>query len=131
VAATAKFDYKFSDRTSLTVIGSNIILDAFNNNDPTRRQYLPPRRQLPLRRQPTQCEWHLREQRLPDITTVTNNAQFWRYSVYHVPSFFDIITFNHDFGKGWKLDSKSTPTATPTTSTIRTRPTRIWLPTRC
>jgi iron complex outermembrane recepter protein len=37
----------------------------------------------------------------------TYNAQFWRYSVYHVPSFFDIITFNHDFGKGWKLDTKS------------------------
>ena len=40
VAATAKLDYKFSDRTSLTVIGSHIILDAFNNNDPTRRQLL-------------------------------------------------------------------------------------------
>ena len=24
-----------------------------------------------------------------------------------MPSFFDIITFNHDFGKGWKLDTKS------------------------
>ena len=21
--------------------------------------------------------------------------------------FFDIITFNHDFGKGWKLDTKT------------------------
>ena len=40
VAATAKFDYKFSDRTQFTVIGTNIIVDAFNNNDPTRRQLL-------------------------------------------------------------------------------------------
>ena len=38
MAATAKFDYKFSDRTYLSVIGTDIILDAFNNNDPTRRQ---------------------------------------------------------------------------------------------
>ncbi|MGA3082288.1 MAG: TonB-dependent receptor, partial [Terracidiphilus sp.] len=27
--------------------------------------------------------------------------------VYHVPTFFDIITLNHDFGKGWRLDTKS------------------------
>jgi iron complex outermembrane receptor protein len=100
VAATAKFDYKFSNRTNLTVIGSNIILDAFNNNDPTRRQLL-----------------HYGDNYLYD-STLTNAAyastskyyydpQFWRFSVYHVPSFFDIITFDHDFGKGWKLDSKS------------------------
>ena len=38
VAVTAKFDYKFSDRTYLSVIGTDIILDAFQNNDPTRRQ---------------------------------------------------------------------------------------------
>jgi iron complex outermembrane receptor protein len=100
VAATAKFDYKFSDRTQFTVIGSNIILDAFNNNDPTRRQL-----------------FHYGDNYLYDATQ-TNSAyastskyyydpQFWRFSVYHVPSFFDIITFNHDFGKGWKLDTKT------------------------
>jgi iron complex outermembrane receptor protein len=100
VAATAKFDYKFSDRTNLTVIGTNIILDAFNNNDPTRRQLL-----------------HYGDNYLYDATE-TNSAyastskyyydpQYWHFSAYHVPSFFDIITFNHDFGKGWKLDSKS------------------------
>ena len=100
VAATAKFDYKFSDRTYLTVIGTNIILDAFNNNDPTRRQLL-----------------HYGDNYLYD-NTQTNAAyastskyyydpQYWRFSVYHVPSFFDIITFNHDFGKNWKLDYKN------------------------
>lgn len=100
VAATAKFDYRFSDRTQLTVIGTDIILDAFTNNDPTRRQYL-----------------HHGNRYLYD-NTLTNSAyasiskyyydpQFWRFSVYHVPTFFDIVTFNHDFGKGWKLDTKS------------------------
>ena len=24
-----------------------------------------------------------------------------------MPSFFDVITFNHDFGKNWKLDTKT------------------------
>ncbi len=100
VASTAKFDYKFSDRTDLTVVGSNIILDAFTNNDPTRRQYL-----------------HNGDNYLYDSTEFNSayasnskyyyDPQFWRFSVYHVPSFFEIITFNHDFGKGWKLDSKS------------------------
>ena len=52
VAATAKFDYKFSDRTYLSVIGTNIIVDAFTNNDPTRRQLFHSRRQLSLRQHP-------------------------------------------------------------------------------
>ncbi len=94
VAATAKFDYKFSDRTDLSVIGTNIIVDAFNNNDPTRRQL-----------------FHHGDNYLYDNNMLnpdgTYNANFFRYSVYHVPTFFDIISFNHDFGKGWKLDTKS------------------------
>lgn len=100
VAATAKFTYKFSDRTDLSVIGTNIILDAFNNNDPTRRQYL-----------------HHGDRYLYDGTEFNSayapssqyyyDPQFWRFSVYHVPSFFDIISFAHDFGRGWKLDTKT------------------------
>ncbi len=94
VAATAKFDLKFSDRTDLSVIGTNIIVDAFNNNDPTRRQL-----------------FHHGDNYLYDSNQLnpdgTYNAQYWRYSVYHVPTFFDIISFNHDFGRGWKLDTKS------------------------
>jgi iron complex outermembrane receptor protein len=94
VAATAKFDYKFSDRTHLSVIGTNIIVDAFTNNDPTRRQL-----------------FHHGDNYLYDNNMLnpdgTYNSQFWRFSVYHVPTFFDIITFNHDFGKNWRLDTKS------------------------
>jgi iron complex outermembrane receptor protein len=100
VAATAKFDLRFSDRTYLSVIGTNIIVDAFNNNDPTRRQLL-----------------HFGDNYLYD-NTLTNAAyastskfyydpQFWRFSVYHVASFFDIVSFNHDFGKNWKLTTKT------------------------
>ena len=96
-AATAKFDYKFSDRTDLSVIGTDIILDAFNNNDPTRRQL-----------------FHHGDNYLYD-NTMSNAAyastskyyydpQFWRFSVYHVPSLLRHHYFNHDFGNGWKLD---------------------------
>ena len=94
VAVTAKFDYKFSDRTNLSVIGTDIILDAFQNNDPTRRQLYD------------HGDNYLYENNIlnPDGTY---NAQYWRYSTYHVPSFFDIVTFDHDFGSHWKLDSRT------------------------
>jgi len=94
VAATAKFVYKFSDRTDLSVIGTNIIVDAFNNNDPTRRQL-----------------FHHGDNYLYDKNEInpdgTYNANYYGFSVYHVPTFFDIVTLNHDFGKGWRLDTKS------------------------
>jgi len=94
VAVTAKFDNKFSDRTYLSVIATDIILDAFNNNDPTRRQL-----------------YHHGDNYLYENNKLnadgTYNAQYWRFSVYHVPSFFDVVTFNHDFGGGWKLDTRS------------------------
>jgi len=93
VAVTAKFAYKFSDRTDLSVIGTDIIVDAFNNNDPTRRQL-----------------FHHGDNYLYGSNKYnadgTYNANFWAFSVYHVPSFFDIISLNHDFGKGWRLDNK-------------------------
>ena len=94
VAVTAKFDYKFSDRTYLSVIGTDIILDAFQNNDPTRRQLFH------------HGDNYLYENNMLNADG-TYNAQYWRYSVYHVPSFFDIISFDHDFGKGWKLDTRT------------------------
>jgi len=100
VAATAKFTYHFSDRTQLAVIGTNIIVDAFNNNDPTRRQYL-----------------HYGDRYLYDGTEFNSaypstskyyyDPQFWRFSVYHIPTFFDIISFDHEFRKNWKLDTKT------------------------
>jgi iron complex outermembrane receptor protein len=94
VAATAKFDVKFSDRTYFSAIATNIILDAFQNNDPTRRQLF------------NHGDNYLYENNIQN-TDGKYNAQFWRYSVYHVPSFFDIITFNHDFGSKWKLNTRS------------------------
>ena len=108
-AGTAKFTYKFSDRTDLSVIGTNIILDANTNNDPTRRQlyhhgdnYLYEKNELnPSGIFPSNLYPYL------PSTTPTYNAQDYRYSVYHVPTFFDVITLNHDFGKGWRLDTKS------------------------
>lgn len=100
VAATAKFDYKFSDQTYFSLIGTNIIVDANTNNDPTRRQlfhhgdnYLYDNTQMNAAYDST--------------STFHYDPQYYKYSVYHVPTFFDIATFNHDFGKGWKVDTKT------------------------
>jgi iron complex outermembrane recepter protein len=94
VAATAKFDYKFSDHTYFSAIATDIILDAFQNNDPTRRQLFD------------HGDNYLYENN-PVNSDGKPNAQYWRYSVYHVPSFFDIVTFNHDFGSHWRLDTRT------------------------
>ena len=100
VAATAKFDYKFSDRTYLSVIGTNIIVDAFTNNDPTRRQLLHYGDNYLYDNTETNADF-------ASTSTYYYDPQFWRFSVYHVASFFDIVSFNHDFGKNWKLTTKT------------------------
>ena len=96
VAVTAKFDYKFSDRTDLSVIGTNIILDAFNNNDPTRRQLFHHGDNY-LYDEPTTPRYARRQ-------VLQRPAVLALLGLPRAVSFFDIITFNHDFGKGWKLD---------------------------
>ncbi len=118
VAATAKFDYKFSDRTYLSVIGTDIILDAFNNNDPTRRQL-----------------FHHGDNYLYD-NTVTNagyghlkyyyDPQFWRYLGLPRASLLRHRHLQPRLRQGLEARlPRPTPTATPTTSTTRTTPTRI------
>ena len=100
VAATAKFDYKFSDRTYLSVIGTNIIVNAFTNNDPTRRQLLHYGDNYLYDNTETNADF-------ASTSTHYYDPQFWRFSVYHVASFFDIVSLNHDFGKNWKLTTKT------------------------
>ncbi len=99
-AITAKFDYKFSDRTYLSVIGTDIILDAFQNNDPTRRQLFHYGDNYLYDSTPTNSAY-------ASTSKYYNDPQFWRFSVYHVPSFFDIVSFNHDFGKNWRMTTKT------------------------
>ena len=93
-AVTAKFDYKFSDRTYLSVIATDIMLNAFTNNDPTRRQLFD------------HGDNYLYENNAVNPDT-TPNAQYWRYSVYQVQSFFDVISLDHDFGSKWRLDTRT------------------------
>ncbi len=94
-AASLKFNYKFSDETNLTLIGTSIIVDANTpNNDATRQQI-----------QDHGDNYLLDANHFnPDGTL---NGNYYRYYTYHVPTDFEIATFTKDLGRGWKLDSKT------------------------
>ena len=93
-AATAKFDYKFSDQTYLTLVGTNVIVDSNTpNNDATRAQLA-----------------QFGDNYLMD-SYATNadgsaNAMYYRFYTYHVPTNFEVFTLSSDLGKGWKIDFK-------------------------
>jgi iron complex outermembrane receptor protein len=93
-AATAKFNYKFSEKTSLTLIGTVVIIDSNTpDGDPTRQQIL--------------------DHGLNYIADGNNynpdgtwNAQYYKNFRYHVPTDFEIVTFGHEFAHGWKFETK-------------------------
>ncbi|MBV8207823.1 MAG: TonB-dependent receptor [Acidobacteria bacterium] len=93
-AGTAKFGYKFSDQTSLTLVGTVVLVDSNTpNSDPTRQQvadhglnYLLDGNQL--------------------NADGTYNAMYYKNYFYHVPTNFEVITFDHEFGHGWKFETK-------------------------
>jgi iron complex outermembrane receptor protein len=93
-AGTAKFNYKFSEKTYLTLISTLVIVDSNTpDSDPTRRQiadnglnYIMDGNQF--------------------NRDGTYNSMYFKNYAYHVPTNFEIITFGHEFGNGWKLDTK-------------------------
>jgi len=93
-AGTAKFTYKFSDRTSLALIGTVVIVDANTpNNDAMRFQLAQHGDNFLL-----QNNYYN-----PDGTV---NGRYYRVYTYHVPTNFEIITFNKDIGRSWHVETK-------------------------
>jgi iron complex outermembrane receptor protein len=94
-AGSLKFNYKFSDKTNLALIGTSVIVDANTpNNDATRQQIAD------------HGDNYLLEgnQYNPDGSL---NAQWYRYYTYHVPTDFEIATLTRELNRAWKLDTKS------------------------
>lgn len=93
-AGTLKFNYKFSEKTYLTVIGTVVIVDANTpDSDPTRQQiadhglnYIMDGNQY--------------------NKDGTYNSMYRNNYKYHVPTNFEVITFAHEFGGGWRLETK-------------------------
>ncbi|MDE1156547.1 MAG: TonB-dependent receptor [Acidobacteriaceae bacterium] len=93
-AGTAKFNYKFSDKTNLSVIGTFVIVDSNTpNNDATRAQIA------------AYGDNYLLEKNQYNADGTLNNM-WYRYYNYHVPTDFEVISYDHDFGHGWHLQSK-------------------------
>ncbi|KAA6457896.1 TonB-dependent receptor [Acidobacteria bacterium AB60] len=93
-AATAKFDYKFSDSTYLTLVGTSVLVDSNTpNNDATRAQLA-----------------QFGDNYLMDSTKTLSSGNldpfYYRFYTYHVPTNFEVVTLTSDLGKGWKIDLK-------------------------
>jgi iron complex outermembrane receptor protein len=93
-AGTAKFTYKFSDKTSLGLIGTVVLADANTpNNDPYRFQLAQYGDNFLLQNNRFNADG-------------TDNGLYYRFYTYHVPTNFEIISFNKDFGRSWHLESQ-------------------------
>jgi iron complex outermembrane receptor protein len=93
-AATAKFNYKFSDKTYLTLISTVVVVDSHTpDSDPTRQQIAD--HGLNYIMDGSQFN--------PDGTY---NSMYYQNFRYHVPTDFEIITFGSELGHGWRFETK-------------------------
>jgi iron complex outermembrane receptor protein len=93
-AGSAKFTYKFSDRTYLSLIGTVVLVDSNTpNNDATRGQI-------------AQYGDNFLMQGNQFNADGSYNALYYRYYTYHVPTDFEIVTFDKQFGHSWRVVSK-------------------------
>lgn len=93
-AATAKFNYRFSDSTDLTLVGTTVLVDSNTpNNDATRAQIAANG-----------------DNYLLDSTRTLSNGNldpyYYRLYTYHIPTNFEIATLTSDLGRGWKFETK-------------------------
>jgi iron complex outermembrane receptor protein len=93
-AGSAKFTYKFSDKTYFSVIGTVVLVDSNTpNNDATRAQL-------------AQYGDNFLLQSNQYNSDGSYNGLYYRYYFYHVPTNFEIVTFTKDFKHGWRLETK-------------------------
>jgi len=104
-AGYGKYQYRFSDRTSLTLYGGLVDIWTFtpNTTNPTAAQV-------------AQFGDNYLLDSTPTCTTVTLNCPvangapdpyYYGYNTYHVQTDFDYAAFTSDLGSGWKFDTKA------------------------
>lgn len=93
-AGTAKFTYKFSNKTYLSLVGTSVIADSNTpNNDPYRFQLAANGDNFLLQSNQYNADGTL-------------NGLYYKYYTYHVPTDFEVITFTKDFAHGLRLELK-------------------------
>ena len=95
VAGYGKYQYRFSDRTSLTLYGGlvDIWTNTPNTTNPTRAQVAQFGDNFLLSGDPG--------------TPTAPNPYYYGYNFYHVQTDFEYADFNSDLGNGWKFDTKA------------------------
>lgn len=93
-AGTAKYTYKFSDSSYLSMIGTVVLVDSNTpNNDATRQQL-----------QQNGDNFLLESNQFNSDGSY--NGLYYRYYTYHVPTNFEIVTYTADYAHGWHLEVK-------------------------
>lgn len=93
-AATAKFTYKFSDKTYLSLVGTSVLVDSNTpDSDSTRAEIAARGDNFLLESNQFNADG-------------SYNALYYRYYTYHVPTNFEVVTFTKDLAHGWKLETK-------------------------
>jgi iron complex outermembrane recepter protein len=110
-AGYGKYQYRVSDRSSLTLYGG--LVDIWTNTPNTTN---------PTRAQVAEFGDNYLLDGTPFLANGAPDPYYYGYNTYHVQTDFEYAAYNADLGSGWKFDTKHTPRATGTNSSTRTVP---------
>ncbi len=95
VAGYGKYQYRVSDRSSLTLYGG--LVDIWTNTPNTTN---------PTRAQVAQFGDNYLLDGTPLLANGTPDPYYYGYNTYHVQTDFEYAAYNADLGDGWKFDTK-------------------------
>ncbi len=95
VAGYGKYQYRLSDRSSLTFYGG--LVDIWNNTPNTTN---------PTRAQVAQYGDNYLLDGTPLLANGTPDPYYYGYNTYHVQTDFEYAAYTSDLGDGWKVDTK-------------------------
>jgi iron complex outermembrane receptor protein len=96
VAGYGKYQYRFSDRTSITLYGG--LVDIWTNTPNTTN---------PTRAQVAQYGDNFLLTDTPFLPSGAPDPYYYGYNFYHVQTDFEYAAFTSDLGDGWKFDTKA------------------------
>ncbi|HYW46587.1 MAG TPA: TonB-dependent receptor [Bryobacteraceae bacterium] len=95
VAGYGKYQYRVSDRSSLTLYGG--LVDIWTNTPNTTN---------PTRAQVAQFGDNYLLDNTPFLANGTPDPYYYGYNTYHVQTDFEYAAYNADLGGGWKFNTK-------------------------
>ncbi len=95
VAGYGKYQYRFSDRSALTLYGG--LVDIWTNTPNTTN---------PTRAQVAQFGDNFLLDSTPFLPSGAPDPYYYGYNFYHVQTDFEYASYSADLGDGWKFDTK-------------------------